>query len=148
MKTIAKSLAALLLISFAVVIFNSCNKDKTETPERIEINTYDDLDYFQNSIVRIDSLHNFLYRAYGMPLDADDTSHLYIGVENLEEAKDIFMNWIAPDVVITENSDNLTCPLTDENGLSQGTVFFRPVGLNGHVAEVSVSDSLQGRNSI
>ena len=140
MKTIAKSIATLLLLSFAVVSLDSCKKDKTEAPERIEINTYDDLDYFQNSIVRIDSLNNFVYRAYGVPLYGDDTTHLYIGVENLEEARDIFMNWIAPDVVVEESSGNLTCPLTDEDGISQGTVFFRPVELNGHVAEVSVSN--------
>ena len=140
MKTTAKSIAILLMMGLAAFFFNSCNKEKPEAPEHIEINTYDDLDYFQNSIVHIDSLHNFIYRAYGVPLYADDTSQLYIGVESLEEARDIFMNWIAPDAVVKENSGDLTCELTDENGLSQGTVFFRHVELNGRVAEVSVSN--------
>ena len=124
MKTTAKSIAILLMMGLAAFFFNSCNKEKPEAPEHIEINTYDDLDYFQNSIVHIDSLHNFIYRAYGVPLYADDTSHLYIGVESLEEARDIFMNWIAPDAVVKENSGDLTCELTDEHGLSQGTGRF------------------------
>ena len=83
---------------------------------------------------------NFRYRALGKPLDANDTTHLFIGVDSLAEAELFFREWIAPDVNISEDHGNLICPLTDKDGNAQGTVYFRPVGGNGLIAEVSASD--------
>ena len=139
MKHLIKYTSVILLMTFAAASFQSCKKDQ-EPPETIEIKTFDDLKYFQDCIIRVDSLGNFEYRALGKPLYANDTAHLFIGVDSLAQAERFFRQWIAPDVVITEDHGNLTCPLTDEDGKPQGTVYFRPASGNGHIAEVSASD--------
>ena len=138
MKHLIKYFSVILLMTFAAALFQSCNKDP-ETPKTIEITTFDDLKYFQNSIVCVDSLGNFMYRALGKPLNPDDTAHLFIGVDSLSQAERFFRQWIAPDVEIKEDNGNFTCPLTDKDGNAQGTVYFRPASSNGHIAEVSAS---------
>lgn len=138
MKHLIKYTSVILLMTFAAASFHSCKKQ--DTPETIEIKTFDDLKYFQNCIIRVDSLGNFAYRALGKPLNANDTAHLFIGVDSLPQAEEFFRQWIAPDVVITEDHGNLTCPLTDKDGNAQGTVYFMPTSGNGHIAEVSASD--------
>jgi len=138
MKHLIKYTSVILLMTFAAALFQSCNKDP-ETPKTIEITTFDDLKYFQNSIVCVDSLGNFMYRALGKPLNPDDTAHLFIGVDSLAQAERFFRQWIAPDVEIKEDHGNLICPLTDKDGNAQGTVYFRPASSNGHIAEVSAS---------
>lgn len=130
-------------VAFGVLLLTvgACNKDNPEdAPDRVSVTTFDDLDYFQNSIVRVDSMGNFLYRIYGEFLDLDDTTHLYIGVEDLAEARALFDSWIAPDASVSESDGNVTCQLTDKKGKAQGTVYFRPTGVSQSVAEVSVSE--------
>lgn len=138
MKHLIKYTSLFLLMTFAATSFQSCKKQ--EPPKTIEIKTFDDLKYFQSSIIRVDSLGNFEYRALGKPLNANDTAHLFIGVDSLAQAERFFRQWIAPDVEIKENHGNLICPLTDKDGNAQGTVYFRPASSNGHIAEVSASD--------
>lgn len=70
---------------------------------------------------------------------ANDTAHLFIGVDSLAEAVQFFRQWIAPDVKISEDHGNLTCPLTDKDSNAQGTVYFRPTSSNGYIAEVTAS---------
>ena len=139
MKHLIKYSTVILLMTLVATSFQSCKKDQ-EPPKTMVFNTYDALKYFQNCIIRVDSLGNFMYRAYGEPLNANDTAHLFIGVDSLVEAERFFRQWLAPDVEIKDDNGNLTCPLTDENGNAQGTVYFRPTSSNGHIAEVSASD--------
>ena len=138
MKSLIKYISVILLVALAAASFQSCKKQ--ETPKTIEIKTFDDLKYFQNCIIRVDSLGNFMYRAYGEPLNANDTAHLFIGVDSLAQAERFFRQWIAPDVEIKEDHGNLICPLTDKDGNAQGTVYFRPASSSGHIAVVSASD--------
>lgn len=139
MKHLIKYAPVILLMALAVASFQSCKKDQ-DPPKTIETTTYDALKYFQNSIIHVDSLGIFQYRALGMPLNADDTAHLFIGVDSLPQAEAFFRQWIAPDVEITEDHGNLNCPLTDKDGNAQGTVYFRPTSGNGLIAEVTASD--------
>lgn len=139
MKHLIKYTTVILLMTLVATSFESCKKDQ-EPPKTMEFNTFDALKFFQNSIIRVDSLGNFMYRAYGKPLNANDTAHLFIGVDSLAQAERFFRQWLAPDVEIKDDNGNLTCPLTDENGNAQGTVYFRPTSSNGHIAEVSASD--------
>ena len=138
MKHLIKYSSIILLMTLAAASFQSCKKE--EKPTTIEITTFDALKYFQDCIIRVDSLGNFMYRAYGELLNANDTAHLFIGVDSLAQAERFFRQWIAPDVEISEDYGNLICPLTDEDGKPQGTVYFRPTSSNGHIAEVSASD--------
>ena len=138
MKHLNKYTSVILLMTLVATSFQSCKKQ--EPPKTIEITTFDDLKYFQDCIIRVDSLGNFMYRSYGELLNANDTAHLFIGVDSLAQAERFFREWIAPDVEIKEDHGNLICPLTDEDGNPQGTVYFRPTSSNGYIAEVSASD--------
>ena len=142
-----KQYSILWLIAVALVAtftFTACSSDDDDNnsnkeSERFESNDYDDLNYFQCAIVNVDSLGNFLCRQYGVPLYDNDTTHLYLGVESLEVAEQVFRKWLAPDIKAETAADkSLTVNLTDEEGKAQGTVFFRP-GTGGTVAEVTVS---------
>ena len=140
MKHLIKYTSVILLMTLATTLFQSCNKQDPEPPAT-DVNTnFDDLSYFQNCIIRVDSLGNFKYRAYGELLDDNDTTHLFIGVDELAQAEQFFREWIAPDVEISNDNGNLTCPLTDEDGNAQGTVYFRPASGSGLIAEVTASD--------
>ena len=95
MKHLIKYTSVILLMTLAAASFQSCKKDP-KTPKTMEFNTYDALKYFQNCIIRVDSLGNFMYRAYGELLNANDTAHLFIGVDSLAQAERFFRQWIAP----------------------------------------------------
>lgn len=142
-KQIVSNLAAVVIcaaLQAATLTFTACSSDDdNEADARLETTTYNDLDYFQRTIVNVDDQGNLLCRQYGVPLYENDTTHLYIGVETIEAAEKIFRCWLAPDIEVTTGADNsITAPLTDEEGKSQGTVFFRP-GNAGTLAEVTVS---------
>ena len=137
MKHIRKTLAALPLLALSALAFYACNKDD-DPGEEVELDVFDDLSYFQNSIVDVDSLGTFRYYAYGEPIYENDPEHLYVGVDDIDEAAAIFRQWLAPDVTVTESGGKLSCALTDEGGKAQGTVYFTP-GEGANVAEVTAS---------
>ena len=106
-----------------------------------EVITYDDLNFFQNAIIEVDSVGDMMTRYYGVILDEAEPEHLYIGVDNLAQAQTLFNLWLAPDVEPLADmpaNGSLTCPLTDEEGNSQGTIYFTP-GNGASVAEVTAS---------
>lgn len=121
---------------------NPVNGGENEAPQEILITDYDDLDYFQNAIIAVDSVGTMLCRNYGEVLYANEPDHLYIGVKDLTEAETIFRRWIAPDVALSTTiptTSGLTCPLTDANGKPQGTIYFTPGTERKIVAEVTAS---------
>lgn len=130
--------------------FSACSDDdennidnKPADGDSIAITSFDDLFFFQTSIVPIDTLGQFEGRAYGEPLDNNDTTHIYIGVETLAEAEEMFRTWIAPDVELSTTvptTNGLTCPMTDIEGKPQGIIYFKPGTESGHVAEVTASE--------
>jgi hypothetical protein len=116
----------------------------TEVPGTAVISDYDDLAYFQNAVVQFDSLGKMVGCSYGEVLYDDEPEHLYIGVDNIEQAEEIFRLWMAPDVdfnATIPTSQGITCKLTDENGKQQGEVYFSP-GSGTSVAEVTVSSGV------
>ena len=127
---------------FLSMIIASCSSDDDiqggEKPAE-DIVTYNDLSYFQNAIIEVDSLGNFMGRVCGEVLNEDEPSHLYVGVESVDEAKQMFLQWIAPDVDVTPTANGLSAPLTDLDGKAQGTVYFADGTQSGHVAEVTAS---------
>jgi len=73
----------------------------------------------------------------GVPLYESDTAHLYIGVDDIDEALKYFEYALAPDIAKqTSVSNNYTYTLTDTSGNSQGTVSFVP-GSGTSVAEIT-----------
>ena len=122
------------------------NGGENEASQEIPITVYDDLDYFQSAIIPVDSAGAMLCRSYGDILYENEPDHLYIGVKDLTEAETLFRSWIAPDVALSTTiptTSGLTCPLTDEDGKPQGTIYFTPGTERKIVAEVTASDDTQ-----
>ena len=150
------ALLSLLLLAATAISLSSCNKD--DDPKESENNNvnnndtpsgqnaadslvgyYNDLEFFQDYFIATDSLGNFLYRTMGVPLYESDTAHLYIGVDNIDEALQYFEYAIAPDIAKqTSVSNNYTYTLTDTSGNSLGTVSFVPGG-GSSVAEITTN---------
>ena len=148
MKTKKSILWLLGLMLCATPMFTACSDDdddnKNENPSQ-ETGKYDDLAVFQNAICRIDSLGNLAYYHVGEALYESEPQHLYIGVDDIEEAAKWFRNWIAPDVTlgnISPTTTDLTAQLTDTLGRAQGTIYFRK-GSGQTVAEVTYSPETQ-----
>ena len=122
------------------------NGNNTEKPvDNSETAKYDDLAVFQNAICRIDSAGYLVDYNIGQALYDAEPQHLYIGVDDIEEAANWFRGWIAPDVelaAITPTTTDLTAQLTDTLGHSQGTIYFK-AGSGQSVAEVTYSPETQ-----
>ena len=138
MKTdLMKKALFLLLAGVMVLNFTACDKDDengngTDDPDALVINPKE---YLQNSLVRVDDAGKFMYRVCGAPLEAD-TTILYVGVDNLAEAKTLFKDLFVPGTAFSESADNISCTL-EENG---GTVTFTPAsGSDGKLADVAFS---------
>ena len=99
MKKIYFALCMVLVVSLTACrdseFDNPVNGGENEAPQEISITDYDDLDYFQNAIIAVDSAGTMLCRNYGEVLYANEPDHLYIGVKDLTEAETIFRRWIA-----------------------------------------------------
>ena len=107
---------------------------------------FDDLSYFQNAIVRVDSLGRFVERNYGKPIYDNDTTTVYIGVETLEEAREMFNLWLAPDVKTTTQTPtttDVTATLTDREGNVQGEVYFKAANDGATIAEVTTTAAVR-----
>ncbi len=148
MKTI-KFLHTLAALAITAASLTACSSDDDDdnknnqngqnVPESQAITTYDDLNYFQNAIVSIDSLGRFLSRNYGEALYPNDTTHLYIGVETLADAESLFREWVTPTGNVAKAGNDLTYLLTDAEGKAQGTIFFKATATSGILAEVTPS---------
>lgn len=77
------------------------NRDEPEIPaEDVQI---DELGYLQNNLVVLDDNGGIKERAYGRVLDESKPETVYVGVENFEEAKEIFASLFADETSITED---------------------------------------------
>ena len=119
--------------------YNVVNRARQGQGQKAATVAYDDLDFFQRAIIDMDSVGTFRGREWGVPRNVNDTTHLFIGVETLAEAEEIFREWVAPDMELTASGKNLSSSLTDQEGELQGTLYFTPSSEGGTVAEVTVS---------
>lgn len=124
----------------------SCSKedvpDNDDNHRNRAVKIFDDLVYFQDVFVEVDSVGDFLYRSVGVPLSMldSDTTHLFVGVSNIEKAVKFFEMSLAPDIArMPSPTHNYTYTLTDVNGQVQGTVTFAPGTEPGHVAELTTT---------
>ena len=134
-------------MAFATLAIVGCSNDDNETeqpdvPERQDVTAFDDLEYFQEYFVNVDSLGNFVSRSIGIPLPVydTDTTHIFIGVENLEEALTYWSDCLPPiDEIRPLMNGNYpyTYTLTDEQGATQGIVSFAPSTEPGFVADIT-----------
>ena len=139
----------LAFMTFATLAMTGCSNDDNATeqpnvPERQDVTGFDDLEYFQEYFVNVNSLGNFVSRSIGMPLHTydTDTTHIFIGVEDLEEALTYWEDCLPPiDEIRPIRSGNypVTYTLTDKEGRSQGTVTFAPTTEPGFVADITTN---------
>ena len=135
-----------LMLSVGFTACSDSDLSSNEKPDgghqEEEVITYDDLAYFQSSIIEVDENGNIKAQYVGEALFDDDPQHLYIGVDNYEEAETLFRRWIAPDVTLGATAP-LTAQLTDTLGNAQGSVTFAKSTESGAVAEVTASADTQ-----
>ena len=134
-------------MALAILAMVGCKKDNNdpqapEAPERMDVTAFDDLEFFQDYFINVDSLGNFVSRSIGIPLQVydEDTTHIFIGVENMEEALTYLEDCLPPlDEIQTLMNGNYpyTFTLTDEKGASQGTISFAPSTEPGFVADIT-----------
>jgi len=118
----------------------SCSKDGNSEYKGESIDKLDDLEMFQNFIAEVDSTGKLVGRCYGTPLDLSDTTHLFIGVENLEEAEEIFLGWCSTGENVSITSSGILFSPTDMENNPQGKIYFDiDNGESGTIAEVSFS---------
>ena len=88
-----------MLISFSVV---ACSDD--DQPQQEEF-TYepDELTTLQKNLVKTDEEGRFVERILGVSLDAADSTEVSVGVDNYEEAAQIFAQLFADTTVISNN---------------------------------------------
>ena len=148
------SMAKMMLISIVaammiMIVPTSCDKDDANIPtdnaesDSLIITTYNDLSFFQSAIIEIDEEGNEVQRNVGSVLNTNEPMHLFVGADSIEEARDRFLEWIAPDSKITEREGNLDVELTDEDDNSQGTIYFRIGTSDNHIAEVTASETTE-----
>lgn len=126
--------------------FCSCKKDTVteETPEYINTAKLDDLAIFQDYLVHLDTAGNFSHRFYGEALDPSDTTHLFVGVDSLAEALELFKTWCGHSSSVTNTGfgDDLVFNPTDADGKAQGVISFNVKDAeDASVAEVTFSQN-------
>ena len=142
----------IILMAFVAMPLTSCEKgqkgeeqgqhDPSSDEDQIEITGYDGLEWFQNSIVVVDKKGKPERRIIGEMLDPSDTTILSVRVNDLKNAEDIFLSWVAPDKEVKKVNDGYDYSLTDYDGSPQGSVAFRNVNDNqGVLATVTVGDN-------
>ena len=126
----------LAIAASVILMVCSCRQEETpvvptdedDTEGGVEETACDELQMFQNFIVRTDNEGNFVERVYGKVLDEADTTVVSIGADNVEEARKIFERWLAFEPNVQETAPNvLTFYPKDEDGQAQGEIYFTPV---------------------
>lgn len=136
-----------MLISLCLMaspVFTSCSDDddepsKPDYPEEEMVYRFDQQQFLQESIVKVDDQGNFVIRKYGRALDEADTTRLSMKAATMEEARESFKTLFSTDVTFEENGGKLIASLKDENDKAQGTVTFEPVvgAEDGAIARVT-----------
>ncbi len=135
---------SLIIVAITLLSLLSCSKERISDDKSGTDPKYDDLALFQDYFVHLDTLGNFVGRFYGTPLDPSDTTVLYIGVDNLDEACDLFLSWCGTDDNIDQLSEGqIRFNPTDINNKSQGTIFFNTFDTGGEImAQVTFSENI------
>ena len=143
MKTV-KFYATMMAVALCATTITSCSPDEDITPEEPqyhgEVTAYSQVKYLQNNIVEVDSLGNFEQRVNGVPLNPADTTELYIGVEDLVAAAEMFQGWLSPDTEVNLSAPStveMEAGLKDESGQLLETVYFKVVDEAPTLAEVT-----------
>ena len=124
-----KVLLASLYLMASVFMLTACSDDDddsnaSEMPQEGPVEFFDELSFLQNSIVEIDSTGAKMGVSCGKALDEMAPTELYVGAENIEEAKEIFLSWIVNKESVISTGNNITVSLKSEERNDQGKVYF------------------------
>ena len=136
------------LILCATLALSACQKDDTNEQEYEYTGKLSDLEYFQDGLVRMDSLGNILGYNVGKNLNEADPSELSVAVDSYEEALDRFLEWLPEGVQPVVNGKTYTCQMTDEENQPEGQVVFTESTAQGVLATVRVTAKGPKINSV
>ncbi len=136
-----------LLIALGLTLAACSDDDNGSTPspepDVENLKTQNDVDFFTEAFIESDSLGRFQERVNGRPLPSisADTTLLFLGVENVKQARSKFLSWLPADAQKVEKDDQVIFYPTDTLGRSQGTITFTPYSSDGmDLARVVISD--------
>ncbi len=134
-------IAMIAVVLFAASV-TSCspNEDFAEEQEQGEEVVFDQVKYFQDYFVNLDSLGNFILRVNGAKLNPADSTELYIGVADLNAAAEMFKEMQSPDTEVrlsAPSTIDMEADLRDRTGQCQETVYFKVVDESPTLAEIT-----------
>ena len=136
-----------LFFCFAMALL-ACEKNDTNELEDEYTDKLSDLEYFQDGLVRLDSLGNILGYNVGKNLNEADPAEISVPVDSYEEARDRFLEWLPEGVQPVVNGKKYTCQMTDEENQPEGQVVFAESTDQGVLATVSVTAKGPKINSV
>ena len=136
-----------LFFFFAMALL-ACEKNDTNELEDEYTDKLSDLEYFQDGLVRLDSLGNILGYNVGKNLNEADPAEISVPVDSYEEARDRFLEWLPEGVQPVVNGKKYTCQMTDEENQPEGQVVFAESTDQGVLAKVSVTAKGPKINSV
>lgn len=131
----------------AALALLACSKDDTDVQNEYT-DKFSDLEYFQDGLVRLDSLGNILGYNVGKNLNEADPAEISVPVDSYEEARDRFLEWLPEGVQPVVNGKKYTCQMTDEENQPEGQVVFAESTDQGVLATVSVTAKGPKINSV
>ena len=149
MKT--KTIFSFLLAASLCTGFTACSKadEPVTTPQDSQEPEYkiDDLSRIESSFLRDDPDSTIKTRivVLGKAIHAETPTEYYVGVQDIDEAKKIFLEYVDDDIARMEMGNNITLNLKDGDGNPQGCIYFTEKGENeeGIIAEVTFSPEIQ-----
>lgn len=147
-----KFYSCLAVLLSGLFLISSCSKDddNEETKEEVKDETsvtpdstvFDQVAFLQNNIVEIDSVGNMVRRMNGVVLHAADSTVVYVGADDIEQAAEYFRSWLSSDTkveVTLPSSTDLQADLKDSTGVVRGTAYFKADSEEGTLAKVTFS---------
>lgn len=117
----------------------ACNNDDDETPPipGDDVRMRNDVDILMETFYFFDENNNPTKVAVGEVLYAENPEDYYVGVDNITEARNIFLTLIDDNMERIEIGGNITINLKDTLDRSQGSVLFTT-----HAAEEAAKDGI------
>lgn len=145
MKSVKFYAVMMFITIVGMVSFTSCDDDNNEEQISGTVTAFDQVRYLQDNIIELDTLGNVKQRVNGAPLNSADTTELYVGVKNINEAAELFKSWLSPDTkveTISPSSVNMQANLTDGYGKAKETVYFKAIDSDGkNIAEMTFASN-------
>jgi len=152
---IEKIVTAILMVILTMPLMTSCTDDNEEpapnpgVAESGTVTSFNDLQWFVDNFVVLDSEGNLKEYIFGRVLDEAAPQTLYIGVDSESEAAVIFRSCIAPETesqISISQDGSMTYLATDEEGNKQGEIYYKPCGSDeGTISIVTFSNDANMR---